>query len=86
MLSSRSTRSAAGRGVFDAAMKALQWLNRLSYGHNRDLQIDLVYNLPIPTSTNFQLTPDRIALERDYQNFFKEHLDVCLNNLFFAEQ
>jgi radical SAM/Cys-rich protein len=71
-----------GEGVFAASIKALQWLNRLGYGHNPDLQIDLVYNPPIPTSTNFRLTPDQVALERDYKIFFKEHFDVCFNHLF----
>ena len=71
-----------GEGVFDASIKALQWLNRLGYGHNPDLQIDLVYNPPIPTSTDFRLTPDQVALERDYKVFFKEHFDVYFNHLF----
>jgi radical SAM/Cys-rich protein len=71
-----------GEGVFDASIRALQWLNRLGYGHNRDLQIDLVYNPPIPTSTDFRLTPDQVALERDYKMFFKEHFNVYFNHLF----
>jgi radical SAM/Cys-rich protein len=71
-----------GKGVFDASIRALQWLNRLGYGRDPNLQIDLVYNPPIPTSTNFRLTPDQVALERDYQTFFKEHFDVSFNNLF----
>jgi radical SAM/Cys-rich protein len=71
-----------GEGVFDASIKALQWLNRLGYGHKPDLQIDLVYNPPIPTSTDFRLTPDQVALEQDYKTFFKEHFDVYFNHLF----
>ncbi|WP_373542280.1 arsenosugar biosynthesis radical SAM (seleno)protein ArsS [Chamaesiphon sp.] len=71
-----------GKGVFDASIRALQWLNRLGYGRDPNLQIDLVYNPPIPTSPNFRLTPDQISLERDYKAFFKEHFDVCFNNLF----
>ncbi len=70
-----------GKGTFDASIKALQWLNRLGYGSDPNLQIDLVYNPPIPTSTNFQLTPDRIALERDYKLFLKAHFDICFNQL-----
>jgi radical SAM/Cys-rich protein len=70
-----------GRGTFDASIKALQWLNRLGYGSDPNLQIDLVYNPPIPTSTNFRLTPDRIALELDYKTFLKSHFDVCFNQL-----
>jgi radical SAM/Cys-rich protein len=71
-----------GQGVFDASIRALQWLNRLGYGRDPNLQIDLVYNPPIPTSTDFRLTPDQVALERDYKMFFEEHFDVCFNNLF----
>jgi radical SAM/Cys-rich protein len=71
-----------GEGVFDASIKALQWLNRLGYSRDPNLQIDLVYNPPIPTSTNFRLTPDQVALEQDYKNFFKEHFGVYFNSLF----
>jgi radical SAM/Cys-rich protein len=71
-----------GEGVFDASIKALQWLNRLGYSRDPNLQLDLVYNPPIPTSTDFRLTPDQVALERDYKLFFAEHFDVQFNNLF----
>jgi radical SAM/Cys-rich protein len=71
-----------GQGVFDASIRALQWLNRLGYGRDPNLQIDLVYNPPIPTSRDFRLTPDQVVLEQDYKMFFKEHFDVCFNNLF----
>ena len=71
-----------GEGVFDASIRALQWLNRLGYGRDPNLQIDLVYNPPIPTSTEFKLTPDQVALERDYKMFFKTHFDVWFNHLF----
>jgi radical SAM/Cys-rich protein len=70
-----------GKGTFDASIKALQWLNRLGYGSDPNLQIDLVYNPPIPTSTDFRLTPDRVALERDYKLFLKEHFSICFNQL-----
>ncbi len=70
-----------GKGTFDASIKALQWLNSLGYGTDPNLQIDLVYNPPIPTSTDFRLTPDRIALERDYKLFLTEHFDICFNQL-----
>jgi radical SAM/Cys-rich protein len=70
-----------GEGVFAASIKALQWLNRLGYSRDPQLQLDLVYNPPIPTSTNFRLTPDQVTLEQDYRTFFQEHFDVCFNNL-----
>jgi radical SAM/Cys-rich protein len=71
-----------GRGVFDDSIRGLQLLNQLGYGRDPDLQIDLVYNPPIPTSIDFRLTPDQVALERDYQIFLKEHFDVEFNHLF----
>jgi radical SAM/Cys-rich protein len=71
-----------GEGVFAASIKALQWLNRLGYGRDPHLQLDLVYNPPIPTSTDFRLTPDQVSLERDYKLFFQSHFDIQFNNLF----
>lgn len=71
-----------GEGVFAASIKALQWLNRLGYGRDPQLQLDLVYNPPFPTSANFRLTPDQVSLAQDYRNFFQKHFDVCFNNLF----
>jgi radical SAM/Cys-rich protein len=71
-----------GKGVFDASILALQWLNRLGYGRDPHLQLDLVYNPPIPTSRNFRLTPDQAILERDYKEFFTEHFDIYFNHLF----
>jgi radical SAM/Cys-rich protein len=71
-----------GQGVFDASIRALQWLNRLGYGHHPDLQIDLVYNPPIPKSLDFKLTADQVVLERDYKLFLKQHFDIQFNHLF----
>jgi radical SAM/Cys-rich protein len=71
-----------GEGVFDASIKALQWLNRLGYGRDPQLQLDLVYNPPIPTSTDFRLTPDQVSLGQDYKAFFQKHFNICFNNLF----
>lgn len=71
-----------GQGVFDESIRALQWMNRLGYGRDRDLQIDLVYNPPIPQTPDFKLTPDQVVLERDYKKFLKEHFDVDFNHLF----
>jgi radical SAM/Cys-rich protein len=70
-----------GQGVFDDSIRALQWLNRLGYGHKPNLQLDLVYNPPIPISRDFRLIPDRVALERDYRTFLAEHFNVQFNSL-----
>jgi radical SAM/Cys-rich protein len=71
-----------GQGVFDDSIRALQWLNRLGYGRNPDLQLDLVYNPPIPRSTDFRLTPDQVMLEQDYKSFLTEHFNIQFNHLF----
>ena len=71
-----------GEGVFDDSIRALQWLNRLGYSGNPNLQLDLVYNPPLPTSTDFRLTPNQVILERDYKIFLAEHFNVQFNNLF----
>lgn len=71
-----------GSGVYHASIRALQWLNNLGYGKDKNLIIDLVYNPPIPTTENFSLTPDQSKLEQDYKMFLKEHFDIYFNNLF----
>ncbi len=71
-----------GQGVFDASIRALQWLNELGYGRDPNLQIDLVYNPPIPTSPAFKLTPDQVALEIDYRAFLQDNFKIEFNHLF----
>ncbi len=46
-----------GNGVYEKSIQALQWLNKLGYGHDKSLILDLVYNPPLPTSEKFSLTP-----------------------------
>jgi radical SAM/Cys-rich protein len=70
-----------GRGVYEASIQALQWLNRLGYGQDPNLVLDLVYNPPIPTTDRFTLTPDQQKLEQDYQIFLQENFGVRFNNL-----
>jgi radical SAM/Cys-rich protein len=71
-----------GTGVYNASILALQWLNRLGYGQNLDLILDLVYNPQIPASDNFALTPNQEVLERDYKEFLHKHFDIAFNHLF----
>jgi radical SAM/Cys-rich protein len=71
-----------GNGVFDASIKALQWLNQLGYGQNPNLILDLVYNSQLPTIEKFSLAPNQLKLEVDYKNFLKEHFNIFFNNLF----
>ncbi len=70
-----------GQGVYDASIRALQWLNRLGYGQNPHLLLDLVYNPPMPTTDRFSLTPDQFKLEQDYKAFLRQHFGVEFNHL-----
>jgi radical SAM/Cys-rich protein len=71
-----------GEGVYEKSIAALQWLNRLGYGQDPNLILDLVYNPQIPKSDNFSLTPDQITLTQDYKKFLQEHFNISFNNLF----
>jgi len=71
-----------GKGVFDRSIQALQWLNRLGYGCDRDLVLDLVYNPPLPTSNQFSLAPNQQGLEAAYKAYLKEHFGIVFNSLF----
>ena len=71
-----------GDGVFNASVKALQWLNQLGYAKKSDLILDLVYNPQLSTSENFALTPNQVKLEQDYKKFLQDNFDIVFNNLF----
>jgi radical SAM/Cys-rich protein len=71
-----------GTGVFDDSIKALQWLNKVGYGHNQNLILDLVYNPQLPITEKFSLTPEQVKLEQDYKKFLQEKFDIVFNNLF----
>ncbi|MFB2893503.1 arsenosugar biosynthesis radical SAM (seleno)protein ArsS [Aerosakkonemataceae cyanobacterium BLCC-F50] len=71
-----------GKGVYDASIQALQWLNKLGYGKDPNLILDLVYNPQIPSTEKFSLTPNQDKLEKDYKMFLQEHFEICFNNLF----
>src|ERR671932_1526516 len=71
-----------GKGVYDASIRAIQWLNRLGYGKDSNLILDLVYNPQVPLSEKFSLTPNQAKLEQDYKMFLKEHFNIDFNQLF----
>ncbi|AVH63049.1 arsenosugar biosynthesis radical SAM (seleno)protein ArsS [Nostoc sp. 'Peltigera membranacea cyanobiont' N6] len=71
-----------GSGVFDSSVKALQWLNKVGYGKEQNLILDLVFNPQLPTSEKFSLAPEQTNLERDYKMFLQEHFNIVFNNLF----
>ncbi|BDI19063.1 radical SAM/Cys-rich domain protein [Nostoc cf. commune SO-36] len=71
-----------GTGVFDSSVKALQWLNQLGYGREKNLILDLVFNPQLPTDEKFSLAPEQSNLEQHYKMFLQEHFDIVFNNLF----
>jgi radical SAM/Cys-rich protein len=78
-----------GHGVYDASIRALQWLNRLGYGQDPNLTLDLVYNPPIPTGDSsapgvrsFSLPPNQQNLEQDYRVFLQEHFGISFSHLY----
>lgn len=71
-----------GNGVYDASIRALQWLNKLGYAQDPNLILDLVFNPQVPHTEKFSLTPNQSTLQQDYKRFLKEHFDVEFNNLF----
>ncbi len=71
-----------GKGVYNDSIHAIQMLNALGYGRDPNLVLDLVYNPPIPDSTDFSLTPDQAGLQKDYSAYLSEHFDIVFNHLF----
>ncbi len=71
-----------GKGVYDDSVRAIQKLNALGYGQNHNLVLDLVYNPPIPDTTDFSLTPDQAGLQQAYTAYLNEHFGITFNNLF----
>ena len=71
-----------GNGVYNKSIGALQWLNRLGYGKNQSLILDLVYNPPVPRNDKFTLVPNQKKLEQDYKDYLKKHFNVTFNQLF----
>lgn len=67
-----------GLHVFDASIRALQWLNTLGYGRqDSGLELDLVYN-PVGAT----LPPPQDQLEAEYRRELDEHFGIVFNRLF----
>lgn len=71
-----------GNGVFYHSIQALQWLNKLGYGKDPNLILDLVYNPQLPQNEKFSLTPEQHNLEIAYKQFLKNNFNIVFNNLF----
>lgn len=75
--SPRNVNEQRGEGVFDASIAALQLLNRLGYGTDRNLPLHLVYNPNGPF-----LPGPQHELEADYKRELREHFGIVFNNLY----
>ena len=66
-----------GKGVFKDSLSALQRLNRLGYGQQDLLQLNLVYN-----PQDAVLPPDQQSLELAYKQHLLEHYSIVFNKLY----
>ncbi len=66
-----------GKGVFEQSIQALQMLNKLGYGRQPDLQLDLVYN-----PNGAFLPPAQSELEATYKLRLIEDFDIHFNHLY----
>ncbi len=65
-----------GKGVFDSSITALKKLNKLGYGRDASLVLDLVYN-----PNGAFLPPDQKNLEADYKEQLFSKYDIEFNEL-----
>ncbi|MCZ6829393.1 MAG: arsenosugar biosynthesis radical SAM protein ArsS [Gammaproteobacteria bacterium] len=66
-----------GKGVYKDSIRAILLLNRLGYGRDPALQLNLVYN-PVEAV----LPPPQAGLEADYKRELGERYDIVFNQLF----
>ena len=66
-----------GKGVFETSIEALQILNRLGYGRNPELPLNLVYN-----PNGAFLPPGQQALESEYKERLITDFGIEFNQLF----
>ncbi len=66
-----------GKGVFDGSIEGLKRLNKLGYGIDEKLQLNLVYN---PQGIN--LPPSQNVLEPAYKKELKQRFDISFNHLY----
>ncbi|RBP49192.1 arsenosugar biosynthesis radical SAM (seleno)protein ArsS [Arenicella xantha] len=65
-----------GKGVFDKSIAGLQLLNRMGYGHDQDLSLDLVYN-----PGGAFLPPPQASLEQDYRQMLWDNFEITFSKL-----
>ena len=66
-----------GKNVFNKSIRALQLLNKLGYGTNKKLALNLVYNPQGPV-----LPPSQKELSLDYIKFLGQEYGIVFNNLY----
>ncbi|MHC4337824.1 MAG: arsenosugar biosynthesis radical SAM (seleno)protein ArsS [Planctomycetota bacterium] len=66
-----------GRGVFQKSIEAIKWLNKLGYGREEGLELNLVYN----PGGDFLPGPQQ-KLEADYKRELNSKYGVRFNKLF----
>jgi len=66
-----------GEEIFERSITALQKLNKLGYGTDPELTLDLVYN---PVGAH--LPPPQAKLQADYKRVLSEQYNIVFNNLF----
>ncbi len=74
---SRRTDAQRGDGVFEKSIKALQMLNAVGYGKEKELILNLVYN---PTGTF--LPSSQESLENEFKTQLARKFDIEFNHLF----
>lgn len=72
----QNVRAQRGAGVYEQSVRAIKLLNRLGYGREPGLRLDLVYNPGGPA-----LPPDQRELEADYRREFGERFGLRFNSL-----
>jgi radical SAM/Cys-rich protein len=66
-----------GKGVYSESIRAIQQLNRLGYGTQDNLQLNLVYNPTGPV-----LPPPQQQLQADYKRELGKRYDITFNQLY----
>jgi len=69
-------RAQRGEGVFERSVEAVQQLNKLGYGLEKELILNLVYNPGGPF-----LPGDQASLEADYRRELRERFGLTFSNL-----
>ena len=73
----QQTDAQRGAGVFDKSIEALKRLNRVGYGADENLILNLVYN-PVGAF----LPPAQTAIETDFKRELKTRFGIVFNRLF----